>query len=355
MLIACRRGASSWRAAGPAQACHGKARALCANSQAGEAFNDDHRQVQQKPRRLPSKLVRQLSQIDDARARRSVAETVVATALSATAPLWLGWEPWVVLGSIVLTASRQQALFVLAHDAAHGRLFSSKAVNDAVGSACGTVVGISMRTYRVTHRLHHNHLYKDSVDPDIPIHGGYPRGATYLVRKLLIDLTGATAYKTYRYFFGLPLHAASPLDDTSPRLRRAAHADSRVVVATQLGAVGCAAASGCLTEYALLWLLPLATVFQQFLRLRSICEHGAVTDLSSPLTAARTNTGPAALLWLFMPHHVNHHIAHHVHPTIPHYNLPAATAEMQRHGLLDGAEVRDLRETLRLVFGASPT
>ena len=72
-----------------------------------------------------------------------------------------------------------------------------------------------MCSYRVLHRLHHNHLY-ESRDPDLPLHAGYPRGRGYLVRKLARDLTGRTAVKTYSYFFGAPAAAT-----------RAARADSR--------------------------------------------------------------------------------------------------------------------------------
>jgi hypothetical protein len=83
-----------------------------------------------------------------------------------------------------------------------------------------------MSTYRVIHRLHHNHLYGPQ-DPDIALHGGYPRGKAYLLKKLGKDLGGLTAWKTYAYFFGAPaLNTRTnvvqrPLDDTSPKLREA--------------------------------------------------------------------------------------------------------------------------------------
>jgi len=53
-----------------------------------------------------------------------------------------------------------------------------------------------------------------------------------------------------------------------------------------------------LLEYLVLWILPLVTVVQAILRLRAICEHGATSDFSSPLTAARTTTCPPWLAWL---------------------------------------------------------
>ena len=82
-------------------------------------------------------------------------------------------------------------------------MFNTRWLNDLIGRFCGIVVGVSMCTYRVVHRLHHNHLY-EAQDPDIPLHGGYPRGRVYLLKKLARDLLGCTAWKTYAYFFGAP-------------------------------------------------------------------------------------------------------------------------------------------------------
>ena len=108
--------------------------------------------------------------------------------------------------------------------------------------------------------------------------------------------------------------------------------------------------SGYLLQYLVLWWLPLVTVVQAILRLRAIAEHGATTDFSSPLTAARTNTGPAWLEWLIFPHQVNYHIEHHLYASVPHYNLPALHREMAGRGVLDGAELVPFRVTLGKIF-----
>jgi fatty acid desaturase len=84
-----------------------------------------------------------------------------------------------------------------------------------------------------------------------------------------------------------------------------------------------------------------------------------VADVSSPLTAARTNrtTGSLGNLLgraVLFPHHVNHHLEHHLYPAVPHYHLPRLHRLLVRKGALDGAEVRDVGETLRLVFAARP-
>jgi fatty acid desaturase len=108
--------------------------------------------------------------------------------------------------------------------------------------------------------------------------------------------------------------------------------------------------SGYLVQYLVLWVLPLVTVVQAILRLRAIAEHGATTDFSSPLTAARTNVAPAWVEWLIFPHHVNYHIEHHLYASVPHYNLPALHREMMASGLLERAEVLPFRATLGKIF-----
>ena len=131
-------------------------------------------------------------------------------------------NPLVLLLCVIVIGTRQHALFVIAHDAAHYLLYENRRLNDVVGRACAMLQGLSMCTYRVIHRMHHNNLYGE-LDPDTALHGGYPRGRGYLVRKLLKDLSGLTAWKTYAYFLGgAPALntktnvALRPLDDTSP-------------------------------------------------------------------------------------------------------------------------------------------
>jgi fatty acid desaturase len=115
-------------------------------------------------------------------------------------------------------------------------------------------------------------------------------------------------------------------------------------------ALGAFGLSGYLIEYLVLWVLPLVTVVQAILRLRAIAEHGATTDFSSPLTAARTNVAPAWLEWLIFPHHVNYHIEHHLYASVPHYHLPALHREMSARSMLESAEVIPFGLTLRKIF-----
>jgi fatty acid desaturase len=318
----------------------------------GEEFKDDYR------RALPKALVLELTRRSAWRSSLAVLEDLAAIAAAIGLSLLYWPNPLVLFPAIVLIGTRQHALFIIAHDAAHYLLFDNRRANDWLGRACATVQGLSMCSYRVIHRMHHNNLYGE-LDPDTALHGGYPRGKIYLIKKLIKDLAGLTAWKTYGYFlFAAPAlntathKAIRPLDDTSERLRAAARNDRNAVIVFHAGLVSVMAASGYLLQYLVLWVLPLLTVVQAILRLRAIAEHGATTDFSSPLTAARTNLGPKWLRWLLFPHNVNHHIEHHLYASVPMHNLPRLHEEMKRRGVLEGAEVLPFPATLGKIFAA---
>ncbi|HZY18542.1 MAG TPA: fatty acid desaturase family protein [Ramlibacter sp.] len=331
----------------------------------GEEFREDLRspgaRTAQARRLLTAQELAPLTQLSTSRALLAVGLTLAWIGAAVTLAVLTWPRPWVAL-SVLVIGIAQHGLFILAHEAAHYRLLPNRTANDLLGRLIGMAGGVSMCTYRVTHRLHHNNLYT-SEDPDTAIHGGYPRGRRYLVDKLARDILGLNAWKTFAYFFGAPAINADtrrgirPLDDTSPALRAAARRDRLWVAGFHLAAPVAAFTLGggrALAMYAVLWMLPLVTVLQPILRLRAILEHGAVSDLGSPLTAARTNrTWGRPLNWLarlvLFPHHVNYHLEHHLYPAVPHYHLPRLHRLLLDKGALGGAEVRDVPDTWRLV------
>ena len=321
----------------------------------GDEFKDDYRQA------LPREIVQQLARRNGWHATAAILHDLLVLAAAIGAALWFWPNPLVILLAIIVIGTRQHALFVIAHDAAHYLLFENRKANDLAGRGCAMLQGLSMCTYRVIHRLHHNNLYGE-LDPDTALHGGYPRGRAYLVRKLLKDLSGLTAWKTYAYFLGgapalntRTKVALRPLDDTSSKLRGDARTDRNLVIAFHIAVLLAFAWSGYLVQYLVLWVLPLVTVVQAILRLRAIAEHGATTDFSSPLTAARTNLAPAWLRWALFPHNVNYHVEHHLYASVPQHNLPALHGAMLKHGLLEGAEVVPFRMTLTKIFAERAT
>ncbi len=326
----------------------------------GEEFRDDLRGTAgpvNVRKVLPPDVLAELTRMDPWRSSWAIAKTFGLLAL-AIVIAWTNFTWWVVVPAVLLIGIQQHALFVLAHDAAHYRLFEMRWLNEFFGRLFGALGGVSVCSYRVIHRLHHNNLYGD-VDPDIALHGGYPRGRAYLAWKLLQDIVGWNAWKTYKYFFGNPAVNAKtnvaqrPLDDTSDALRSAGRRDRWSVAAFHVAAPLIFLATGgvdAMLKYLVLWLLPLLTVIQPILRLRAICEHGAVTDLSTPLTAARTNLPGALARFVMFPHNVNYHVEHHLFPAVPHYHLPRLHRELVARGVLAKAEVRSVRETFGRVF-----
>ena len=316
----------------------------------GDEFKDDYR------RALPREIVQQLTRRSAWRATLAIVHDLAVIAAALALALWLWPNPLVIVAAVIVIGTRQHALFVVAHEAAHYLLYDNRRLNDLAGRGCAMLQGLSMCTYRVIHRLHHNNLYGE-LDPDTALHGGYPRGRAYLVKKLLKDLSGLTAWKTYAYFLGgAPALNTStnvalrPLDDTSQKLRDEARIDRNLVVVFHVALLALFAWSGYLVQYLVLWVLPLITVVQAILRLRAIAEHGATTDFSSPLTAARTNLGPAWLRWALFPHNVGYHIEHHLYASVPQHSLPELHRELQNRGILEGAEVIPFRATLGKIF-----
>ena len=108
---------------------------------------------------LPAATVKRLARIDPRRAGLAVIRTYLVIVLSVAAAL-VWWSPWIIVPAIIVIATQQHGLFIIGHDAAHYRLFGSRLWNEWVGRLSASLVGLSMPTYRVVHRLHHNHLLR---------------------------------------------------------------------------------------------------------------------------------------------------------------------------------------------------
>lgn len=305
---------------------------------------------------LEPRTIRRLTRLSPLRSSLAIAQTaaIIAVAVAAS-QVWP--HPLVYAAAVVAMAGQQHALAILAHEAVHYRLFGARWLNEAVGRLCGYLISVSMMSYRVVHRLHHNHLY-EPADPDLPLQAGYPRGRAYLAKRLVKDALGLTTFKNYAYFFGRPgvntkderQASQRALDDTSPRLKEAARRDRIATVAFQAVLLGAAIWTGWWPEYLILWVLPLLTLLQAILRFRALCEHGAVPDTREQRLATRTTLAPWWIRWMLLPHHVNYHLEHHLYPAVPHYRLRECHDEMGKAGMLEGTEVVSLAAATRKFF-----
>ncbi len=308
--------------------------------------------------RLPAKVVKRLTRVSPLLSTFSLMQTLGIIAAAAALPQIIP-HPAVYAACVLVMASQQHALAILAHEAVHYRLYDNRRVNDVIGKLAGWMISVSMLTYRIVHRLHHNHLYQP-IDPDLALQAGYPRGKAYLLKRLAKDVAGLTTIKNYAYFYGQPgSNTASAadskrtrqlIDDTSPGLKHAASRDRIIAALFQLVVLAVAIASGWWFEYLVLWLLPLLTVFQGLLRFRALAEHGAVPDTADVRTATRTTMASWWSRWLVFPHHVNYHLAHHLYPAIPHYRLKEAHRALGSAGCLAKAETCTLWQAWRKFY-----
>jgi fatty acid desaturase len=312
----------------------------------------------QAHKKLSSEVLQSLSMLSPFKATLSLIKNLATIAIFIVAAL--AWpHPILIAVAIFGIAIGQHGLAVLFHESAHYRMYKTRWFNDLIGHLCGLSLGASLLSYRNLHSIHHNHLY-EPIDPDLALIAGYPRGRAYLLKKLLKDLFGLTVIKNYKYLIAGQSSSSNRPDradravDVSPS-KRGIILNQSLIILFQFCSLIFFLIMGCLKAYLLLWVLPLVTVLQVFLRLRAVCEHGAVPDTAVVTRAARTTLAPFWIRLILFPHQVNYHIEHHLYPSVPHYNLAQCHQKLMALGLLDGAEVvSTFSQTLRKIF-ASPT
>ncbi len=107
--------------------------------------------------RLAPEVVRSLTTLSDDRAAAAVLLNV-AGAAAGILPALIEMNIWTVLWAFIAVPAAAHGFAILSHEAVHYRLFSTRWLNETIGRCCGLLIGVSMCTYRVVHRLHHNHL-----------------------------------------------------------------------------------------------------------------------------------------------------------------------------------------------------
>ncbi len=150
----------------------------------GEEFRDKLG-TRDSRRSLGADELKRLTQLSAAHSLWALAQTfglVVLTAVlglcafsllrASAGPERLAGAALLVL-AIVLMGCWQHGLAIISHESTHYRLFESRAANDWVGRVSGMLIGVSTFSYRIVHRLHHNHLYEE-IDPDMALMAGYP-------------------------------------------------------------------------------------------------------------------------------------------------------------------------------------
>ena len=258
---------------------------------------------------------------------------VIALAIT-LATAWPG--PVTVLLAIAVIGSRQLGLLILMHDAAHGMLARTPALNRLLGQVlCAWPTLADTWVYRRYHLQHHAHT-QQAGDPDLALTGHYPISRRSLYRKFLRDLTGQTGFAQRRAQFAAALGPASR--GMAARARR---------FAQQLGpqcaanVVLCALMThfGHWYTYPLLWLVPLLTWQQLALRVRNIAEHACVAA-GDAFGNARTTLANWLERAFIAPYWVNYHLEHHLLMWVPCHRLPLLHRMLREQGHGERMRVR---------------
>jgi fatty acid desaturase len=230
-----------------------------------------------------------------------------------------------------IIGGRQLGLAILMHDAAHGALHPSRAINDWVGE---WLCAGGVERYRKYHLQHHKYA-QQAEDPDLGLSAPFPITRPSLRRKIERDLTGQTWFKERFAVARARLKARKKGAPVLPILAEEAWRLRRWFGLNAI-LIGATSAVGLWWAWFALWLLPRATWFQMVTRFRNIAEHALIAkDEPDPLRHARSTHANFLERAVLAPYYVNYHCEHHMFMHVPCWRLPAVQRALEAKGVLE--------------------
>lgn len=269
--------------------------------------------------------VRLLSQVSNAKGLYALGvQWAVIVATGGLAVLLSHWAAYLL--SVIVIGTRQHALAILMHDAAHYRLLRNRTLNDLVSNLFAAFpLGICTSLYRATHFQHHSHTNTER-DPDwVLMHRledwQWPKLQWQCVKVFVRDLLGLNALKQLRIVsqWSPFKHLFEVLQGTSLQLRLTTRELTSAACFSLFG-VGLLAITNSWFYFLLLWVVPQLTVLVPIFKLRGIAEHLGVAGENN-LNRTRTVIPSLIERFLIAPLGVNFHLEHHLFPSVPCYNL----------------------------------
>jgi fatty acid desaturase len=267
-----------------------------------------------------AQTIRELSVLQPWRSIWAIASQwlVIAAAVAASL-IWRHWPVYVVAGIVI--ATRQHALGVLVHEAAHYRLFRRRDFGDVISDFfLAFPSGISTSVYRGHHFEHHKFVNTNN-DPNIQLVAGdedwlWPKLPWECAKIFAHDLIGINCH-----YMANTLWSWSPWNLTKwERLRVILFVAALVTTLTLIGGW---------KLFFILWILPGATTLTLINRMRNLAEHYGVEN-ENELNASR-HVQP--IWWerlIFAPCNICYHLEHHLFPSVPFYNLPQLHARLMQ-------------------------
>jgi fatty acid desaturase len=299
-----------------------------------------HNTARMVPERLPSAKIKELSQLQPARAVLwTLGEwAAICTAIALAAYFW---NPLLYVLAVIFIGARQHALLILGHDASHYRTLRTRWQNDLFANIFMMwPTFASVEGFRKFHGTHHQYTnlqddgnrhiwYTHDAAGELAPDWQFPKtrwGLALVILRRAAFLTGL--FWIVRGLVGSTLIPSS----TWMRAVRFAFYAGVIVALTSFG---------LWWEFVLFWIVPFCTwhIAAQYIRL--ICEHSAVESDEEEYSITRT-TIPTLLERIFvLPCNVGYHLEHHWYPSVPFYRLPELhRALMERQGFREHAVVR---------------
>ncbi|MCI3945622.1 fatty acid desaturase [Pseudomonas syringae] len=229
----------------------------------------------------------------------------------------------VCLLAMLVIATRQHALLVLMHDAAHVLISRDKRRNDLISSVFLTFpLTLSTSRYRAHHIAHHKHL-NTADDPDYADAFAPPSSGQFW-QALLRDISGLSTLQSLRTMdsFSVVGLFTTPLPSNRTERRQAL-----VFYACALALV---AAFHAWVGVLLYWLAPLVFFLPPILRIRSLSEHAGLSTRHVTRDARSISPGWLERM-LFAPCNINRHWEHHLFQQVPSYYLGTLSRRLAHH------------------------
>ena len=141
-------------------------------------------------------VLKQLSRPQEWQTIGAIAMQWGLIALAIAVSIWS--DSWfVTIPMLAFIATRQHALLIMMHDAAHFLISHNRAVNDTVSNLfCAFPFLVSNKRYRINHLLHHRYV-NTADDPDLNVNV-HPESRLTLALELIQDLLCLSILKTIR-------------------------------------------------------------------------------------------------------------------------------------------------------------
>jgi fatty acid desaturase len=267
-------------------------------------------------------LLKQLSRPQEWRAIAVIAMQWALIAAAIAVSVWANsW--FVTIPALAFIATRQHALLIMMHDAAHSLISHNRAVNDTISDLfCSFPFLVSTKRYRANHLMHHRNVNAaDDPDLDDNVHPESLRALVLMLAQDLFCMSLLKALRRSRKFGVLAIFF----------MRQPGFAAERVLFAGFIAVFASAILYFDIwPQFMLYWALPFFSFLQVLLRLRGFSEHAGRMD-GDFLTHARTiDVGPVERI-VFAPCNVNRHLEHHLYPSVPAHNLEALSEALREN------------------------